>query len=346
MNGFFVAWLYAGWEGIKEGWMIIVTASILMGGGQILVALWNPLLGVIIPTFITLGVMLLFAKMDRFKEPSPNQAGSPILEEEGTEEASGFKNVGNLTLNQALVPFYVLTAITVIGVGVPGISDFLSQIQIPGFDFPSITTGYNYTTQAAQNFSPIAVFTNPTVYLLVASIFAYFWYKSKGCYERTDNLGKGVVKGIISNAISPTVAIFTFLMLSQVLLVSGQNTVLALGISAVAPPVVYAALAPWIGAASVFLTSSTVAGNTLFVPLQQSVVQSMSGLSLNQMIAHQSAGGGIANAVGPSNVVLGANTANAKDQQGEIYKYSFSYVILTIALFSIAAVIMHLLLSQ
>lgn len=345
-NGFFVAWLYAGWNGIKESWIIIVTASVLMGGGQVLVALWNPLLGVIIPTFITLGVMLLFPKMDRFKNPSPNQDDSPILESEEAQEASGFKNIGNLTLNQALVPFYVLTVITVIGVGIPGISDFLSQIQIPGFDFPSITTGYNYTTPAVQNFSPIVVFTNPTVYLLIASIFAYFWYKSKGCYERTDNLRKGVVKGITSNAISPTVAIFTFLMLSQVLLVSGQNTVLALGISAVAPPVVYAALSPWIGAASVFLTSSTVAGNTLFVPLQQNVVQSMSGLSLNQMVAHQSIGGGIANAVGPSNVVLGSSTANAEDQQGFIYKYSFYYVILTILLFSIAAVPMHLFLSQ
>lgn len=345
-NGLFVGWLYAGWKGIKESWMIVVVASILMGGGQVLVSLWNPLLGVIIPTFITLGIMLLFAKMDRFKKPSPNQKESPILTPKDTQKASGFENTGNLTLNQALVPFYVLTAITVIGVGVPGISDFLSQIQIPGFDFPSITTGYNYTTPAAQNFSPITVFTNPTIYLLIAAIFAYFWYRSKGCYQRTENLRGNVVKGIISNAISPTIAIFTFLMLSQLLLVSGQNTVLALGISAVAPPIVYAALSPWIGAASVFLTSSTVAGNTLFVPLQQSVVQNMPGLSLNQMIAHQSTGGGIANAVGPSNVVLGSSTAGAEDQQGFIYRYSFYYVLLTLILFSIAAVLMHLFLPM
>lgn len=341
-SGFFVAWLYAGWDGIKEGWLLIVTASILMGGGQVLTAQWNPLLGVTIPTFITLGVMLLFAKMDRFKGASSNQKHSSILGND--EQESDFKNKGKLTLNQALVPFYFLTAVTVAVLGLRDVSDFLSQIEIPGFDFPGVTTGYDYTTQSVQNFSPIAVFTNPTVYLLLSSLAGYVWYKSKDCYKRTDNLGKNMLKGIVSNAVSPTIAIFTFLMLSQLLLVSGQNTVLALGISAVASPVVYAALAPWIGAASVFLTSSTVSGNTLFVPLHQSIVQSMSGMSLNQMIAHQSAGGGIANAIGPSNVVLGASTANAEEKQGIIYKYSFYYCILTIILFSIFAVIMHLLL--
>lgn len=342
-SGFFIAWLYAGWNGIKEGWLLILVASVLMGGGQAITAQWNALLGVIIPTFITLGVMLLFTKLDRFKQPSPYQDDSPILDLDSAEEESDFKNTGALTLNQALVPFYVLTVLSVIAVGVPGISNVLSQIEIPGFNFPGVETGYSYVTQSVQNFSPVAIFTNPTVYLLLSSIIGYFWYKSKGCYKNSENLRKNIGKGIISNSISPALSILAFLMLSQLLLISGQNTVLALGISSVASPVVYAAISPWIGASSVFMTSSTVAGNTLFAPLQQSVVQTMPSLSMNQMIANQSSGSSIANAVGPSNVVLGASTSDAENQTGIIYRYGFIYVIITCIIFSLAAVLMHLL---
>jgi lactate permease len=346
LNGFFVAWLYARWEGIKEGWLPIVVASLLMGIGQIPVALWNPLLGVTIPAFITLGVMLLFTKMDRFKESSPHEEDSNIIDKELAEKESSFKNTGNLSIHQALFPFYLLTALSVIALGIPSISNVLSQIEIPGFNFPAVETGFNYVTQAAENFSPITIFTNPAIYLLVSAIVSYFWYKSKGGYQNTENLGKKIRKGIISSAISLALAIITFLMMSQLILISGQNVVLALGISAVTSPLIYAALSPWIGVASVFMTSSTVAGNTLFVPIQQNVVQSMQSLSMNQIIANQSAGGSIANAIGPSNIALGVSTTDAENETSTIYKYSFIYVILTTILFSVAAVLMHLLLPM
>lgn len=341
--GLFIAWLYARWEGIKEGWPIILTASIIMGGGQILIALWNPLLAVIIPTFVTLIVILLFTKMDRYKEASPSQKNSEILDLD-REDKSDFVNAGDLTLNQALVPFYILTLLTVIGIGMPGLSDFLSQIEIPGFSFPSVQTGFSYVTQAEPNFAPIAVFTNPAIYIFISAIAGYIWYKSKDCYENSVNLWSDMGKGVVSSAVSPTLAIFTFLMMSQILLISGQNVVLALGISAVSTPLIYALLSPWVGLASVFMTSSTVAGNTLFVPIQQNVVQSMSSLSMDQIIANQSAGGSIGNAVGPSNIALGTSTTEADIKTGDIYKYSFIYVAITIVLFSVVAGIMHLFL--
>lgn len=129
-----------------------------------------------------------------------------------------------------------------------------------------MTTGYDYSTAPATNFSPITVFTNPTVYLLLSALVGYLWYRWKNCYRKTEHVGKDVVTGVASNALSPTLAIFTFLTLAQMLLFSGKNTILALGISAVTAPWVYVALAPWIGGASVFLTTSAVAGNTLGIP--------------------------------------------------------------------------------
>lgn len=341
--GLFIAWLYARWDGIKEGWPIILVASVIMGGGQILVALWNPLLAVIIPTFVTLGVMLLFTKMDRYKEASPHQEDSEILDLD-SEDESDFVNTADLSLNQALVPFYVLTILTVIGIGLPGVSDFLAQIEIPGLSFPSVETGFNYVTQAEPNFAPIGVFTNPAIYILVSAIAGYFWYKSKDAYANSVNLWLDIGKGVASSAISPTLAILTFLMMSQLLLISGQNVVLALGISAVSTPLIYALLSPWVGLASVFMTSSTVAGNTLFVPIQQNVVQSMPSLSMDQIIANQSAGGSIGNVVGPSNISLGTSTTEASVETGDLYKYSFAYAVITILLFTVAAGIMHLFL--
>lgn len=344
-NGLFIAWLYAGWRGIKEAFLLIIFIASLMGIGQIIVAQFIPLLAVIIPAFIALILMFLLAKLNRFKEPSQNETHSPILQGQETQLNSNFKNVGNLSLNQALLPFYLLTGLTVLVVGIPSLFEALSLIQIPGFDFSGVVTGFDYATQPVDNFQPIAIFTTPTVYLLVSSGFAYLYFRSKNAYQNTNALGRKLVRETTSSAWSPALAILIFLVMSQLLLVSGQNAVLALGISRVTPPILYAALSPWIGVASVFMTSSTVAGNTLFVPLQEQVVQTMPSLSINQIIAYQSSGSSIANVIGPSNIVLGISTVEAQGQKQKIYRLGLLYTALTVIIYSLLAIGLHLIFS-
>lgn len=135
----------------------------------------------------------------------------------------------------------------------------------------------------------------------------------------------------------------TFLILSQVLTHSGSNTVLGLGIAEVSTPLIYSAIAPWIGIFGAFMTSSATSGNMLFVPIHESIVSILPDLSLNHMVASQSAGVSIGNAIGPSNVILGSTTAEAENETGKIYKVSLYYVLITGILLSVFSVMVQLL---
>jgi len=91
-------------------------------------------------------------------------------------------------------------------------------------------------------------------------------------------------------AVAPTLSIAVFLTMSQVLAHSGQIVVLALGIAAVAPPIVYVDFSNWIGVLGAFMTSSSTSSNILFAPLQAGVVQGIEGVSVAEVVAAQSVG--------------------------------------------------------
>ncbi|MDK6805192.1 L-lactate permease [Aerococcus sp. UMB7834] len=93
---------------------------------------------------------------------------------------------------------------------------------------------------------------------------------------------------------------------------------------------VYAAIAPLIGIFSSFMTSSTTSGNILFILIHQSIVQTMPQLSINQLVASQSAG---------------ASTAKAEDETGLIYKWCIIFSLLVGLFMAIFAVIMHVFLA-
>lgn len=346
VGGFFTAWLYGRGQAIKEGLPAILIISTIYGLGQLLITQLNPALGAVVPGLIAMGVMIWLTKSDRFSKPSPKMEAqnSPIMVDNFDGGSEGTENVGNLSLNQAFIPFYVLIALSIIMLGLPSISNFIAKVEIPGFSFESFQTGYQFTTEGTEAYSPFAPLTSPFVYLLIASIFGYFWYKSKNAYANKENLGQTILKGLVGDAITPTISTIGFLMISNVLVNSGQNTIIALGIASISPPVVYAGLAPFIGIFSAFMTSSTTSGNILFIPIHQNVAQAMPELSINQLVASQSASASVGNAIGPSNVVLGASTAQADDQTGTIYKWCLIFCLITGILMATFGVIMHLFL--
>jgi lactate permease len=68
------------------------------------------------------------------------------------------------------------------------------------------------------------------------------------------------------------------------------------------------------------MTSSNTASNILFAPLQQETVAALEGLSEPTIIAAQSTGGAIGNAIAPANVVLGTGTAGIVGREGEVLR--------------------------
>lgn len=341
VGGLMICWLFAKWKGVKEGIWAVLIISLIHGGGQLALTQVNPMLSTFIATIVAMGALYFLAKWDRYSEESDSKEETDILEEKESDEEENEEDEEdvNLTMNQAFMPYYVLTVLTVVMLGIPFVQDFLGEIDI-GIPFPGVETGYDFVVESESAYSPIAPLTHPGTYLLIAAIFGYFWFKAKDAYK--DGALKEIGKGVLDNGVGASLAILAFLTMTQVLEHSGQTTVLALGIGEISPPIVYVALANVIGIVGAFMTSSNTSSNILFSPLHDNVVNSMDGLNLSHVIAAQSAGGAIGNVIAPANVILGTSTAGIKGKDSEVLKITLVFCLIAGALVSAASVVLHL----
>lgn len=338
LGGLAIAYIYGEWQGVKEGLPAVLIISGIHGIGQVIVSMIDPVLSTFIPSIVAMGALYFLAKWDRYSEESNIDTDITESEHESKEDDTGV-----LSLKDAAIPYIVLTVATVLGLGIPPVTSFLEQFEI-GFGFPEVTTGYGYTTEAVEMFSPLTIFTHPAFYILIATVFGYFWYNSKGAYEET-SIGD-IIKGFWSEAQGPTISIIAFLVIAQVLEHTGQTPVLALGIAAVSPPIVYAALSNVLGIAGAFITSSNTSSNILLSPLHEGVVTGMEGLSLSLVIAGQSAGAALGNVIAPANVMMGASTAGIEGENSSIMRYTLKFTVVTGVILSIGLILMYLFLPE
>jgi lactate permease len=119
-------------------------------------------------------------------------------------------------------------------------------------------------------------------------------------------------------------------------------TVLALGIAAISPPIVYAGLANLIGLIGSFMTSSNTSSNILFAPLQQETALAVPGLTEAEIIASQNTGGAIGNSIAPANVVLGTGTAGITGKEGDVLRYTLVFALMASVLVGVLAIVLYL----
>jgi lactate permease len=107
--------------------------------------------------------------------------------------------------------------------------------------------------------------------------------------------------------------------------------VLAYGLAAVSPPLVYAGIASVIGGLGAFMTSSSTASNVLFGGVQSGVAN-LHGLSRETIIAAQAAGSAYGNAIAPANIVLGTSIAGIKGQEGAVLRHTMPWTVIVAVL--------------
>ncbi|MFC4737705.1 L-lactate permease [Bacillus daqingensis] len=336
LAGLMICYLFAKWKGVKEGFWVVVIISLIHGGGQLALTQVNATLSTFIPATLAMVVLLLFARRKKYSERTELEDETDVLEEEHQSTSEKPK----ISLHKAFMPYYVLTVVSVLALGIPQVNEFLEQFEF-GFPFPATETGYGFEEEAEGMYSPIAPLTHPGTYLLLASIFAVFYYRKLKLFS--DDATKEIRKGLLGNAIGASLAISGFLTMTEIMGTSGQTTVIALGIATVSTPPVYVALANIIGIIGAFMTSSNTSSNVLFAPLHGNVAESMDGLGLAATIAAQSTGGAIGNSIAPANVVLGTSTAGIQGKDAEVFKPTLVFCLIAGIAVSATAVLLHLI---
>jgi lactate permease len=343
LGGFTIVWMYGRRPAVRHAWPLVLIISTIQGGGQMIVALSYPALAAFIPATAALIALYPLSRWRRYAEPAEGITERPAMREDRIEGATDKK--APMGLGMSLLPYILLTVLT-LGVFMIGpLEQALGAFSF-GFPFPEVTTGYGVVNAATEAYSSLAPLTHPGAFLLITAGITWFIFGARG-YFRTwaatsGNDQVGIWLGTLEVAVPASVPIIGFLVMARLMDHSGQNQVLALGISAIAPAYVFAFLSNGIGAVGAFMTSSSTSSNVLFSDLQQTLAR-LKGLPEATIIAAQSAGGAIGNAIAPANVVLGTSTAGISGEEGAIIRKTLPWTIAAIVLTGVATVLLVML---
>ena len=193
----------------------------------------------------------------------------------------------------AFLPYIMLSVIAVGTSVIEPLRNVLMTFTF-GFPFPTVSTGYGLTVPGSETYSALRPFSHPGAGLLVTAFLTWVILQSRGYFSRwaqtAQKPAESMLKGLIDTAILTSVPIIAFLIMASVMNHSGQNEVLALGISAIAPAYAFAFLSNGIGVVGAFTTSSSTSSNVLFSDLQITIAR-LKELPEATMLAAQSAGG-------------------------------------------------------
>ena len=342
LGGFTIAWMYGRWPAVRHSWPLVLIIAAIQGGGQVLVAPFFPALAAFIPATAALIALYPLSHWRRYGEPAEGITERPAMR--GDQADSSNEEPAPMGLAMSFLPYLLLTVIALGVLTIEPLERALEGFSI-GLPFPEAATGYGVVNAATGAYSTLVPFTHPGAFLLITVAVTWVIYRRRGYFrtwEATIGQQVGVLAGTFRDAVPASVPIIGFLAMAKLMDHSGQNEVLALGIAAVTPAYVFAFLSNGIGAIGAFTTSSSTSSNVLFSNLQQTLA-GLKGLPETTIIAAQSAGGAIGNAIAPANVVLGASTAGISGEEGAIIRKTLPWTIAAIVLTGAATVLLALL---
>ena len=329
-GGFMLAWFYGRMAGIRHALPMILIIALIHGVGQIALSTVNPVLSNFIPGTIALIALYPLSRWSRYSNPIPDylvdRPAMSVHREHFADRAED-EHETTMSLGMALFPYLVLILVAVPMLVVDPINAFISKASF-GLPFPGVETGYGVVRDATGSFKPVSPFNHPGFFVLIAVVVSWLVFRSKGYLdsEPTDSGSPGFWGSVSSAAIPTSLAVQSYLVMSLVLDHSGQTMTLAFGIQEMTPSGVFVFLSAGIGIFGAFMTSSNTASNVLFSPLQNSIA-SLEGVPQSTIIASQSAGGAIGNAIAPANAVLGTSTTGIVGKEGEILRLTLPWTL-------------------
>lgn len=344
LGGFTLVWMYGRWAAMRHAWPLVLIIAAIQGIGQVIVALFDPVLAAFIPAAVAMLALYPLSRWRRYAEPLVGVDKRPAMRAALTRDDDDSR-AAPMGLAMAFMPYAVLTVIAVGTSMITPIANVLRSVTF-GLPFPQVSTGYGITNAAVEHYAAIAPLMNPGASLLVTAGLAWLIFKTRGYFRTWDAAGPGGEPGIsaslLASAVPASVPIIAFLVMARVMDHSGQTEALAYGIAAVAPAYVFAFLSNGIGIIGAFATSSSTSSNVLFSDLQVTLAK-LNGLPTATILAAQSAGGAIGNAIAPANLVLGASTAGISGQEGDILRKTLPWTLVTFLVTGVATVVMVLL---
>lgn len=352
--GLFISWVYGRWWALKRAGPAIAVISFIHGGLQLLLLPLLPTIGAFLATGAALGVTFLLNRWSYYRQEDVDEPDlifedwARIDPDKGTQDtdgggkgkAQGAEEGPSMPLALAFAPYAILGVLAILALVIQPVRDTLEQVRV-GLPFPATTTGYGIDRPATEAYAAFTPLTHPGTLLLVSAVASYILYRARRLFHGEAGVAS-VIGEAAEDALPATTAITALLVISKIMDHSGQITVLALGVTAIAGTLVYLGASVFVGALGSLITSSNTASNVLFAPLQ-AIAAEVEGLSVNLIVAAQTAGGAIGNAISPGDALLGATVAGIGARLGAILQRAMPWVLATGLLAAAATLALHLL---
>ena len=214
---------------------------------------------------------------------------------------------GSLAL---ISPYLYLLATALPVLGFPLTREWAESVIVVAPRFPRTVTAEGWVNAAVTEFTPLAIGAHPGTYLLLACLLGYLTYR------RTGLLTAGrwrPVSAVWARGLPKSSAPILLLgVVAMMLTDTGMIQILAEGVAEVAGGL-YPLLAAVLGAAGSFMTGSTTASNALLAGFQQEVA-GLLGIERTILLAAQTAGGNVGNAVAPVVILVGLSAVGDADE--------------------------------
>ena len=358
-----ISWLYGKGKALRHILPFLLIISLIQGGGQLIVSFTNSTIAAFIPTTVALvvGWLLLGAgfytkpwKMEskliarRENEEIEKQLNKTdmtrqlkneketVLQQKNPEiNQLNEQDPPNITNGQAIFPFIILAAISVIVLLIKPIHEVMNQT-VFALSFPQIETGRGFIVEATDSYGAIHIFTHAGFVLLLTVIITLRLYLQKGYLNKQKM--KSVIAATLKKIIPTSLGILFLIVMSQVLKGSGIMQLIAQGVTQVTGKY-YSFAVPFLGLLGAFVTSSNTSSNILLGSFQKTAADM---ISVNEaaILAAQTAGGAIGTVVGPSTILLGTTTAGCEGKEGEVLRFMLPIVLVEAAMAGIVITVL------
>ena len=304
--GALVLLLDGGVAALRRSWQTLLLVGVAMGGTLIAVSQIVPALASLSAGTAGFAMMIGIALVARRRASARTGQGAVEEGVTATGDAEG-ESSGTVSL---LSPYLYLMATALPVLAIPASRAVAQALVVLGPDFPRTVTGTGWVNPAVESYTPLAVAAHPGSYLLLASLLGYLTYRRAGL------LGAGewrpVVVPWVRSLPKASAPVLLLAVVATLLTDAGMVQILAEGVAQVAGAA-YPLAAAWIGAIGSFATGSTTASNALFAAFQLEVGQLLE-IDPTILVAAQTAGGNVGNAISPVDVLVGLSALGDSDE--------------------------------
>jgi lactate permease len=230
-------------------------------------------------------------------------------------------------LGLAALPYVALTATAAIGFGVPAVRDALTGLGRLAPVLPGSEASYGFSTPDAAVTPAFQPLLHPLPYVLLAVVVGVVTYHRAGWWAPGTTRAALGSWGRRASPVSRSLIGLT--VLAAILVEAGMVAALADGLHSALGSAFVVLSAP-LGSFGTMLTGSTTASNALFSSLQAQVAASLD-LPPSILLAGQTAGGNVGNALAPIVIAVGLVAAGASHREGEVLRRNLGAAALLLA---------------